>query len=277
MRRAAMMARHRQDSGVIIWDSDETPSSTPLEVEEGKKNNCESQNKVCLSIPTSGSLGFSFLSQLSRQASPGVRGKTGEHQGRQETRLEPLKEVPYRGETSNQSGLVQWCARLCVFGCTLGISKTWIQCRVWAGKKKKYTATRLIKRGLVLFSHFCGGTNCWRICIYSLQLSLVGPCATTPLLLIGFLCIVSCFLPKLQKKIYISPQFVGHDQSETCVRKIIEPLCSLANDDVFPMGSYIFQARRHFLKAISKTVSGWKKGSFRKAKMSKHILQHGSC
>lgn len=82
------------------------PLSPPLEVEEGKKNNCESQNKVCLSISTSGSLGFSFLSRLSRQASPGVRGKTGEHQGRQETRLEPLKEVPHRGETSDQSGLV---------------------------------------------------------------------------------------------------------------------------------------------------------------------------
>lgn len=106
MRRAAVMAQHRQNSGVIIWDSDDPPHSPPLEVEEGKKNNCESQNKVCLSISTSGSLGFSFLSRLSRQASPGVRGKTGEHQGRQETRLETLKEVPHRRETSNQSGLV---------------------------------------------------------------------------------------------------------------------------------------------------------------------------
>lgn len=89
---------------------------------------------------------------------------------------------------------------VCVFRCTLGICKTWVQCRVWAGEKKnakkttKNTATRLIKRGLVLFSHLCGCTNCWRICIYSLQPSLVGACTSTRLLLIGgFFCIVSLF------------------------------------------------------------------------------------
>lgn len=162
MRWATAVAQRRQERGVIIWDnSDPLPARRRGGGGRRENNNSESHNKVCLSTSTSGSLSFS-LSLVSSlpSGSRGICGKTGELRGRREMRLEPLKEVPYRGETSTSQdwfsdGWLSVCVcvplrgYVRVFGCILGILKlaNGRPQSVGGREKKNNCSTNLIKCG----------------------------------------------------------------------------------------------------------------------------------
>lgn len=88
-----MTAQRRRAGEVIIWDS-EDPLPGRKGRRGGKKNNLKRKENLLIHrsrpLPS-----LHFLS-----CSRGICGKTGERQGRRETGLEPLKEVPLRGGTS---------------------------------------------------------------------------------------------------------------------------------------------------------------------------------
>lgn len=143
-------------------------------------------------------LSLSLVSSLP-SGSRGICGETGELRGRQEMRLEPLKEVPYRGETSASQdwfsdGWLSEC--VCVSASARIHAYVWMhtghletcqrsttECG-WKRKKKKKHKKLQYKSNQMrtcVFSHLYRSANCYSICIYRLQPFLVGTCTSTPL------------------------------------------------------------------------------------------------